>query len=75
MDVKSVCCNSDVEINNKITCSDHCHDKYIEKMMIQCGLFKKVIDQKTNIAYKVPIRVIIEEGLKQEELKNFPEWH
>jgi len=74
VDIKSTCCNSDIESHQRITCGDDCHEKFIEKMLTEHGLFKKVIDQETNIAYKVPTRIIIEEGLKQEELKNFPEW-
>lgn len=74
MDVKSVCCNSDIELYQKITCGDKCHEKFIQKMISENGLFKKVIDQNTNIAYKVPTRTIIEKGLKQEDLKNYPVW-
>lgn len=74
MDVKSVCCNSDIELNQKITCGDNCHEKFVIKMIQEHGLFKKVIDQTTNIAYKVPTRTIIEEGLKQEDLENYPVW-
>ena len=73
-DVKSVCCDFDVEINNKITCSDFCHDKYIEKKIEQDGLFKKVVDLTSGITYRVPTKLMIEEGLIQEDLKNFPIW-
>ena len=41
-DVKSVCCNWDVTINNKITCSDFCHNQYVLKKIDEDGLFKKV---------------------------------
>lgn len=75
MDVKSVCCNYDIELNQKITCGKkNCHEKFVIKMIQEHGLFKKVIDQTTNIAYKVPTRTIIEEGLKQEDLENYPVW-
>ena len=74
MDVKSGCCDSDIESHQKITCGEYCHDKFIVKMIHEHGLYKKVIDQETNIAYKIPTRLIIEEGLRQENLKNYPQW-
>lgn len=74
MDAKSVCCNADIVINQKMTCGNYCHEKYIIKMIKEFGRFKKIIDQTSGIAYKIPTRVIIEEGLKQEELKNYPTW-
>jgi len=74
MDVKSICCNSDVVINNKITCSDFCHNQYILKKIDEDGLFKKVVDLDSGITYRVPTRLLIEEGLRQEDLKNFPVW-
>ena len=73
-DYKSVCCNSDVEIHSKMTCSNFCQDKFVLKMIEKYGLFKKVVDIDSGIAYKVPTRLIIKEGLRQEELKNYPTW-
>ena len=74
IDIKSVCCNSDVEIHSKITCGDYCHEKFILKMIKEHGLFKKVVNIENGIAYKVPTRLIIEEGLNQKDLKNYPTW-
>lgn len=73
-DLKSVCCNSDVQFNNTITCSNFCHNQYILKKIEEDGLFTKVIDSVSGIAYKVPTKLIIEEGLRQEDLKNYPTW-
>ncbi len=73
-DVKSVCCDFDVVINNKITCSDFCHDQYIQKKIDEVGLFKKVVDISSGITYRVPTKLIIEEGLRQQDLKNYPIW-
>lgn len=73
-DVKSICCNSDVNINNKITCSDFCHNQYILKKIDEDGLFKKVVDLSSGMSHKVPTRLLIEEGLRQENLKNYPLW-
>lgn len=74
IDIKSICCNSDVEIHSKITCSNYCHEKFIIKMLQEHGLFKKIIDTTTGKQYKIPTRVIIEDGLRQQDLKNYPLW-
>ena len=74
IDVKSICCNSDVEIHSKMTCSEYCHEKFIIKMIKDHGMFKKVVDIESGIAYKIPTRLIIKEGLRQEDLKNYPTW-
>jgi len=74
MDVKSVCCNADIESHQKITCGDYCHEKFIIKMLQEHGLFKKVVDIESGISYKIPTRLIIEEGLRQKDLKNYPTW-
>ena len=46
----------------------------LEKLLEQHGYFKKVIDQKTGIAYKVPTRIIITEGLNYADLPKYPLW-
>ena len=74
MDVKSICCNADIESHQKITCGDYCHEKFIVKMMCEHGLYKKVTDQESGISYKVPTRVIIEEGIRYQDLKRYPTW-
>jgi len=40
----------------------------------EVGGYKKVVDMVTSKVYRVPTRYIIENGLKQTELKNFPKW-
>ena len=73
-DVKSKCCKADVTPNQKITCSDKCHDKLTDELERKMGQYKKITDQTTNITYRVPTKAIIENGIRQEDLKNFPEW-
>ena len=53
----------------KQTCSDECHEKYIQKLETSFGKFKFVIYNKA--AYRVPTRYIAEHGLKPEGLENF----
>lgn len=61
-------------ITNKMTCSDDCHEMFVEFCEEQYGITKKVIDQTTGISYKVPTRDIIEKGLKWEDLPKYPRW-
>ena len=52
-----------------LTCSTECHEIFVAHLEKLYGEFKKVIDFETGIVYKVPARYIIENGLKQQELK------
>lgn len=61
-------------IAGKMTCSDTCHEKFIEFCEEQYGVSKKVVDQTTGMAYKVPTRDIVEKGLKWEALTKYPRW-
>ena len=74
LDIKSKCCDADVTNMQKTTCSDECHDKLVADIEKVFEKFKKVVDDETGIAYKVPTKYIIENGLNQQELKNFPRW-
>lgn len=56
------------------TCSERCHKKFIDAMVKKFGEHKKIVDATTNKAYKVPTRVILENGLKHSDLPKFPEW-
>lgn len=73
-DAKSKCCNYDVFFQGRMTCSNSCHEKFIDDMEKQFGKYKKVMHETTGRTYKIPTRYIIEFGLRGEELPNFPEW-
>jgi len=73
-DVKSKCCNADVENSVKVTCSDNCHKIYVTQLEEKFGEFKKVVDQETGITYKIPTRDIIERGLKYSDVRTYPVW-
>lgn len=48
--------------------------KYAEKTIIKdYGEFRKVTDHK-GVSYKVPVIVILREGIREEELDQFPLW-
>ena len=74
LDVKSKCCNDDVTIQQKITCSDICHDKFVELLIGDKGKYQKIIDIESGKAHKIPTIVVIEEGITQPQLKNYPLW-
>ena len=74
VDIKSICCNSAVNVQQKITCSDMCHFRLVEHIIDEKGRYQKVIDAQTGKTHRVPTRLIIAEGLTQEHLKEFPEW-
>jgi len=57
-----------------ITCSEECHEKLIDRLEKEFGIYKKVVDIETGRAHRVPTRDIIEKGLKHQDLKNYPEW-
>jgi len=49
-------------------------NKYAEKTIIKdYGEFRKVTDHK-GVSYKVPVIVILREGIKEEDLNQFPLW-
>ena len=73
-DAKSKCCQQDIIFHGSITCSDQCHLTFIDEMEKQFGKWKKVQDAETGKNYRVPIKYIIERGLKQKDLGNFPDW-
>lgn len=72
-EAKCVICEAPC-VQGKITCCDDHHEEFIQKMETQFGTYKKVLDMDTGATFKVPIRDIIEKGLKQQDLKNYPEW-
>lgn len=72
--VKSECCNADIDMRQKITCSNPCHEKFIGLIIKEYGEFKKVYDH-FGVAYRVPTKDIIERGLIESELwKHYPRW-
>lgn len=58
---------------NRLTCKDECHEKLVHRLESKFGIHKRVLDLSTLKAYEVPVRDIIEKGLRQQDLKNYPE--
>ena len=56
-----------------VTCSDECHEELVLRLELKFGTHKKVVNLETMKTHKVPVRDIIEKGLRQQDLKNYPE--
>ena len=67
-------CGASLGEVSKVTCSDDCHETLIQKLELTFGNYKKVTDLETMKVHNVPLRDIIENGLKQEDLKDYPEF-
>jgi len=73
---KRVCliCHQPYEEGRELTCSDDCHQELVKRLTAKFGEFKKVIRQSTGVAYKVPTRDIIDRGLREQDLDQYPLW-
>jgi len=61
-------------VEPKVTCSDDHHEELIHRFELNFGVFKRVTDLETGTMHKVPLRDIIEKGIRQEDLKTYPEF-
>uniref|UniRef100_A0A6M3X5Y7 Uncharacterized protein n=1 Tax=viral metagenome TaxID=1070528 RepID=A0A6M3X5Y7_9ZZZZ len=61
-------------VQGKITCCDDHHEELIMKLEAKLGQYKKVLSMETGKAHRVPLRDIVERGLKHKDLKKYPEW-
>lgn len=71
---KCIICQKVYEQGREMTCSEACHEELVRRLIAEFGEFKKVVRSSTGIAYKVPMRDIIEPGVKEEELDRYPIW-
>jgi len=71
-DIKSVCCNFDVDSNQSVTCSVECHQLLVDVMIKEKGEFKMITDIHSGKTHKVPLRDIIEKGINYSDLMNYP---
>jgi len=51
-----------------------CHEKLVDRLENEFGVYKKVLNLDTGKAHRVPTRDIIEKGLRQKDLRRYPEW-
>jgi hypothetical protein len=72
VDVKSACCHADVEIWQRTTCSDDCHEEYVRRLEREFGAEKIIVDAVTGLRHRVPTRVLVERGISHDKLARFP---
>lgn len=51
-----------------------CRRELVDRLIAEFGEFKKVIRMTTGEAFKVPIRDIIEKGIREQNLDKYPRW-
>ncbi|MBA7578256.1 hypothetical protein ES708_20118 [subsurface metagenome] len=68
-----ICDTKDIQ-QGGVTCSAQCHEELVSRLIARFGEFKKVVSQSTGVAYKVPIRDIIEKGIREQDLDQYPLW-
>ncbi len=71
---KCYICGDPCTIPGTITCTPFCHEKLVDRLVIRWGEFKKVVQESTGVAYKVPTRDIIEKGIREQDLDQYPVW-
>ena len=49
-------------------------ERAIQKLIARFGEFKKVVRARTGVAYKVPVRDILEKGIGEQDLYRYPLW-
>ncbi len=69
-----VICGTPYFGGRQFTCSDVCHDELVRRLIAKVGEFKMVIRASTGEAFKVPTRDIIEKGVREQELDQYPKW-
>ncbi len=57
----------------QVICSEKCHETLNQRLEQEFGTHMKVVDLKTMKAYCVPLRDIVEGGLRRKNLKYFSE--
>lgn len=68
-----IICNEEKDKRSrKYTCSEECHKKFLQELIDDFGEYKKIVDMATGKTHKVPIEIIFENGIRQQDLKNYP---
>ena len=69
-----IICGTPFQADNKVTCSQECHDRFVKLMEFKYGPTKKIIRETTGEAFRVPVRDIIEKGVREQDLDQYPKW-
>lgn len=55
-----------------LTCSEKCHNQLSKEFIKDFGEYKNIVDMTTGKTHRVPITVIFEHGIQQQDLKKYP---
>ena len=69
-----VICGTSYTNGRVLTCSQKCHNELASTLIARFGEFKKVVQAHTGVAYKVPTRDILEKGIREQDLDQYPLW-
>ena len=59
----------------KLTCSDACHERLVALLEAEFGTHKQCVRMSTGEVFRVPTRDIIERGIREQDLDQYPHWH
>jgi len=71
---KCVICGKSYFGGRQFTCSDGCHEELVNRIIAKYGEFKCVVRMSTGESFKVPTRDIIEKGVREQDLDQYPKW-
>ena len=57
-----------------VTCSPECLERLVRLSEYKYGAVKKITRLSTGESFRVPVRDIIEKGIKEQELDQYPKW-
>jgi len=72
--VTCVICSQEYDGGRAQTCSDSCHNEFVNRLVKKYGEFKKIVRNSTGEAFKVPTRDILEKGINEQDLDRYPRW-
>jgi len=59
---------------SKVTCSDVCHERLVACLEAEYGTHYRCVRMSTGEEFRVPTRDIIERGVKERDLDQYPHW-
>jgi hypothetical protein len=57
-----------------MTAGSERRERAIQELIARFGEFKKVVRMRTGVTYKVPTRDILEKGIREQDLDQYPLW-
>ena len=72
--IYTICDTPMATINGQTTCSNPCHELLVAFIEATYGRYKKIGRASTGQFFRVPTRDLIEKGIKESELDQYPPW-